>query len=342
MNENLISYILKHQAEYTRDFIDNELLRMGYQPAQIAQAWHVLSPIISKPIFPPNRPISKSWPLKRTVLMILLVLDLALIGLVFNNPHSIGGISSTVLPFGKDHIEISDAPNDTPNWHLTQNSTSVINRQGQVYKLDIGNYQVLKFDNKGQLLNKWGSQGKNEGQFSVLQAIGIDGAGQIYVLDQNNYIQKFDPDGRFVAKWLNPNDLETFDMSVNQTGNIYLAGTRQNSATIVREFDYNGQLLNEWQVILSAKEAEGTPPDFQRTILDTELDEQGKLYRVIGLSRPLLHNLYLETYDTNGNLANKTIFSNNVTIRFFQWLGYIVILFGILIGLIIGLFVRRR
>ena len=53
-----------------------------------------------------------------------------------------------------------------------------------------------------QFVDKWGSSGPANGQFSGASGIAVDGLGQVYVADTNNHrIQKFRGDGTFLLAW---------------------------------------------------------------------------------------------------------------------------------------------
>jgi DNA-binding beta-propeller fold protein YncE len=69
---------------------------------------------------------------------------------------------------------------------------------GDLYVLDSGNNRVAVFDNQGQLLRQWGSQGTAEGQFNEPWGIAVDDT-YVYVADTwNHRVQKFTLDGDFV------------------------------------------------------------------------------------------------------------------------------------------------
>ncbi|MGE0449383.1 MAG: peptidyl-alpha-hydroxyglycine alpha-amidating lyase family protein [Vicinamibacterales bacterium] len=66
----------------------------------------------------------------------------------------------------------------------------------------VGNARVVKFDKAGRFLTTWGKKGMGPGEFDVPHTIVIDGRGRVLVGDrQNNRIQIFEPDGRFVTMW---------------------------------------------------------------------------------------------------------------------------------------------
>jgi DNA-binding beta-propeller fold protein YncE len=68
--------------------------------------------------------------------------------------------------------------------------------------LATGNARVMKFDRTGKFLKTWGKKGMGPGELDVPHTIALDSRGRVFVGDrQNNRIQVFEPDGRFVAQW---------------------------------------------------------------------------------------------------------------------------------------------
>lgn len=74
---------------------------------------------------------------------------------------------------------------------------------GDFYVTDgYGNSRVLKFSKEGKLLARWGKKGKGEGEFDLPHTVCLDEKGRVYVGDrENNRVQVFDADGKFVAQW---------------------------------------------------------------------------------------------------------------------------------------------
>ncbi len=74
---------------------------------------------------------------------------------------------------------------------------------GDFYVADgYGNARVLKFDRAGKLIKQWGTKGKGAGEFRLPHAVCLDAKGRVYVGDrENDRVQVFDPDGRFLAQW---------------------------------------------------------------------------------------------------------------------------------------------
>ena len=71
-----------------------------------------------------------------------------------------------------------------------------------IFTADSGNHTILKFDNPGKLITRWGSIGSGEGQFNGTVDISTDPTGNVYVVDANNKnIQKFDDAGKYIGKF---------------------------------------------------------------------------------------------------------------------------------------------
>jgi sugar lactone lactonase YvrE len=65
-----------------------------------------------------------------------------------------------------------------------------------------GNARVIMFDKNGAFLKTWGKKGMGPGEFDVVHTIALDSRGRVFVGDrQNNRVQVFEPDGKFVAQW---------------------------------------------------------------------------------------------------------------------------------------------
>ena len=65
-----------------------------------------------------------------------------------------------------------------------------------------GNRCVHKYSKDGERLLTWGEAGSGPGQFAVVHNIGCDRTGRLLVCDrENNRIQVFDPDGKFISQW---------------------------------------------------------------------------------------------------------------------------------------------
>jgi len=65
-----------------------------------------------------------------------------------------------------------------------------------------GNARIVKFNRQGALVKTWGRKGMGAAEFDVPHALAFDSRGRLFVGDrQNNRIQIFDQEGRFIAQW---------------------------------------------------------------------------------------------------------------------------------------------
>ena len=64
------------------------------------------------------------------------------------------------------------------------------------------NARIMKFDSHGKFLKTWGKKGSGIGEFDCPHTLAFDSQGRLFVGDrQNNRIQIFDQEGRFIAEW---------------------------------------------------------------------------------------------------------------------------------------------
>jgi DNA-binding beta-propeller fold protein YncE len=76
-------------------------------------------------------------------------------------------------------------------------------RDGSFFVSDgYGNSRVVKFGQHGSYITAWGKKGTRDGEFNTPHSIAVDSKGIVYVSDrENNRIQIFDSDGKFLRKW---------------------------------------------------------------------------------------------------------------------------------------------
>lgn len=89
--------------------------------------------------------------------------------------------------------------------HLFDRPTDVgFDSNDNIYVTDgYGNSRVMKFDRSGAFVKSWGTKGDSVGQFDVPHTILVDND-KVYVGDrQNQRIQIFDTDGKFLTVWKN-------------------------------------------------------------------------------------------------------------------------------------------
>ena len=133
--------------------------------------------------------------------------------------------------------------------------------RGFVYVADTWNHRIQKFDLKGTFITQWGSgtivdtggQAVGfEGQFFGPRDIAIDAEGNLYVTDTGNErVQKFDPDGNFLAQWGGDGTApgmfkEPVGIAISPTsGDIFIADTWNRR---VQRFDKDFNPIAQWFV----------------------------------------------------------------------------------------------
>jgi DNA-binding beta-propeller fold protein YncE len=117
--------------------------------------------------------------------------------------------------------------------------------RGNIYVTNIypTSFDIVKFDNKGNYLFSFGSNGSGNGQFNYPEGIAVDADGNIYVVDTaNNRIQKFDKNGVYQSQFgsLGSGDGElNFPSAIafDASGDIYVTDEGNNR---VEKFDSQG------------------------------------------------------------------------------------------------------
>jgi hypothetical protein len=124
-----------------------------------------------------------------------------------------------------------------------------------IYVADSGNDRVQKFDRNGNFISGWGSTGSAAGQFDSPQAIAIDLHAtenglrdSVYVGDANNRIQRFDPDGVFVAEFGSEGRDDgqfTDPMGIGITPSSHLVVSDSGNIR-VQELYWDGGFITKW------------------------------------------------------------------------------------------------
>jgi tripartite motif-containing protein 71 len=139
--------------------------------------------------------------------------------------------------------------------HIAIPTSLAVDRQGNIYVVDAPTPRILKYDPQGTFVLQWGSKGSGDGQFELAPAdpndgplggfIAVDAQGNVYVSDGfNNRVQKFDPNGTFVAKWgsKGTNEGQFVDgpgpTYIDRQGNVYVS-----QFAGVQKFDPDGKFL---------------------------------------------------------------------------------------------------
>src|SRR5262249_36152041 len=99
------------------------------------------------------------------------------------------------------------------------------------------NARVQKFDPDGRFLMQVGGPGAGAGRFRAASGpygLAVDRHGNVYALDLGGTLQKFDPAGRFVAKWTSTGGSRM--MAVDERGDLYIRdmGSRSKGRRLAR------------------------------------------------------------------------------------------------------------
>ena len=126
------------------------------------------------------------------------------------------------------------------NGQLSHPTGIAIDSHDRLYVTDTGNSRVEVFQSDGTYLSQFGSVGNGNGQFGAgihsgvtdlpggPGGIGLDGAGNAYVIDMiNRRVEKFQSDGTYLAQFSanggGPSSSVAQGVAVDSSGNVYLA-----------------------------------------------------------------------------------------------------------------------
>jgi tripartite motif-containing protein 71 len=169
---------------------------------------------------------------------------------------------------------------------------------GRVYAADAANGRLQRFAAPGQVDRVWASQFgcarvsipcqviPQDATFSGSIAVGVDGAGSVYVVDGSQGIKRFAPAGPLAGKWGTPNSSEpggfrqSDGIAIDAQGNIFVADTLNNR---VQKFAPDGAPVAQWgskDGVLRLNHPAGVAVDGAGTVYIADTDNQ----RVVALS----------------------------------------------------------
>ena len=99
---------------------------------------------------------------------------------------------------------------------------------GDIYVSDgYASARVVKYSSDGKYLLQWGTRGTGPGEFGLPHNLVVDAQGKVYVTDRDNQrIQVFDANGKFLDQWKNIGGVSTLFMTKNQ--HIWTGGVLRN------------------------------------------------------------------------------------------------------------------
>ncbi|MCB2179969.1 TIGR03663 family protein [bacterium] len=120
-----------------------------------------------------------------------------------------------------------------------------------LYVADTGNNRILHIGTDYQILNAWGTEGSEPGQFNQPWGITVDPDSFVYVTDTwNHRVQKFTAEGAFITTWGTYGLTDATDtfwgprgIAVNNQGNILITDTGNKRVLV---FNSDGEFIQEF------------------------------------------------------------------------------------------------
>ena len=109
---------------------------------------------------------------------------------------------------------------------------------GNIFILDVKMNRVVKYDQDGKSILRFGEQGVGPGEFEDPRAIALDSSGRVYVLDFRKVII-FDEGGSLIKSF--SFDFMGVDIALNDKGNLIILGARDNQ--LFNVYDREGKYL---------------------------------------------------------------------------------------------------
>lgn len=121
---------------------------------------------------------------------------------------------------------------------------------------------------EGKFIKAWGKKGTAGGEFNLVHAVAVDGHGTVYVGDrENNRIQIFDSDGKFLGKWTEFG--APFGLYLDRHHQRFLVADGRAHKCLV--LDLHGKVLESW----GSQGKEGGQFDLPHSV---SMDTDGSVY----------------------------------------------------------------
>jgi len=187
----------------------------------------------------------------------------------------------------------------------------------KIYVTDYIGNRVFVYDKAGRLIQEVGGTGNGPGEFKLPYGVALDGAGNLYVNDRQNFrVQIFNSDLEFMTEVKIPGQNEMmFLRKLGEKPNIVMVGSAPSSkgTSYMQEYDIDGKLVRKFANFeryfmfaswAAAQDSMGNL--YLVNKLDTEVhvfDHSGDYSRSITLSSPTMNPLETDQINRPENRA---------------------------------------
>ena len=201
-------------------------------------------------------------------------------------------------------------PEMPQGWHFFKPNGVAVDKSGNIYVGDSGNYRVKKFDSEGRFIIQWGSAGQGNGQFNMVSSVKVDGSGIVYVFDtdfgkwQDNRIQRFTPYGQFVGmlerKTPDADQIKLpIDLAFDNEGNVlvlavdYRPKPNLTYGVRIEKYSRQGEFISQWGAEAGSGDGQLQKPNA------IAVDAEGKIYVTE------IANGRVQKFDSSGKFLTK-------------------------------------
>jgi len=163
--------------------------------------------------------------------------------------------------------DLSIGAENDPNLMFFGVRAVTVDKQGNIYVLDLRNFRIQKFDKSGKYLLTIGRKGQGPGEFELPVKILIDdGNGDIYVKDRSTTLKIFDKDGRYLNRDIHSKHI-VMDFLLDEDKNIMAviwksSDTESTNTHALCKINSKGDILGVYGEypynVYTKKEGEGT------------------------------------------------------------------------------------